>query len=211
MERRCSFNGCPDPVKARGLCNQHYKQLRVGKLGKTRERLHRMWCAAEGCPNPHEARGYCNKHYKQWRAGRIGKTRVRDGSQGCLIPGCSNAHEAKGFCYKHYKQSKRGTVSANGQSNGAAGARQRCRVAGCEALASSRGYCVLHRKRLRQLMKSYMACHVALERDGRLEPYEVYDFSRYTDEKWNGDDDFFLERVERALAEVLRHRRDDEG
>lgn len=61
-EATCSDYGCGLPVKARGLCMNHYMYgYRHGTLPPLAPKP--SGCSEEGCPNPHMARGLCAKHY----------------------------------------------------------------------------------------------------------------------------------------------------
>ena len=66
----CAAADCDRPVKARGLCNAHYKRWRL-TVGS--DEVHRHvrtdgTCSVDGCDRPHEARGFCELHYRRWRA-----------------------------------------------------------------------------------------------------------------------------------------------
>lgn len=53
--RTCTTDGCDRTVKARGLCNRHYKEANPRK------------CTIQGCDERHEGRGYCNRHLLKYR------------------------------------------------------------------------------------------------------------------------------------------------
>lgn len=56
-KRVCKMDGCYGPLKARGLCNKHYRRV-LQKRADT--------CSIEGCQSPVKARGWCNKHWFRW-------------------------------------------------------------------------------------------------------------------------------------------------
>jgi hypothetical protein len=67
-EPTCSVEGCPRPVKGRGLCNKHYKRWwRYGDVELRRvPHVNRKPCSIEGCIRLSEARGLCPVHYARW-------------------------------------------------------------------------------------------------------------------------------------------------
>lgn len=108
----CEFDGCNRRHKAKGLCINHYQQLRDhGALSHlpatpTQQRV----CAFDGCGQPHMAKGLCNGHYLQRSGGKelaplrsVKTKRTRT----CTVEGCDRKHMAKGLCHRHYDQSHR--------------------------------------------------------------------------------------------------------
>lgn len=62
IDRSCSV--CGEVVKAKGLCDRHYRrQLRRGTTEAVRRQDTRK-CSWDGCENPVRACGYCQRHYK---------------------------------------------------------------------------------------------------------------------------------------------------
>ena len=56
----CHHINCQRPVTARGLCHNHYEQMRRRKVTGRK-------CSIESCERKHEARGYCHVHYERFR------------------------------------------------------------------------------------------------------------------------------------------------
>lgn len=67
--RKCSFKGCNNKHKARGLCKNHYQQQRLGKpLTKIKKRNKPgtyTQCTWKDCKRPHRGKGLCHTHYEQ--------------------------------------------------------------------------------------------------------------------------------------------------
>lgn len=60
--KHCSVPECANTVRARGMCEKHYRRLtRTGSLLVQNPRNH---CSMQGCREPLHARGYCDKHYQ---------------------------------------------------------------------------------------------------------------------------------------------------
>eukprot|EP00729_Bicosta_minor_P006259 gene6259-biopygen16875 len=167
----CSVDGCPNTVRARGLCGAHG--------GKP--------CSVEGCTTKAKARGLCGKHGafgKCVQMGCVTNALKRGGhcfahkkKVACAHPNCSTAFVAgKGVCVKHgafgictawgcktnaasgkkghcFKHSKdKPTCSTSDCSNGvvarglcyAHGARGFCSTAGCNTGAFKDSLCYKH-------------------------------------------------------------------
>ncbi|WP_027947193.1 hypothetical protein [Amycolatopsis taiwanensis] len=61
----CTIKGCTRNRKAKGLCNNHYQQLRrAGRVTAPEKDTH---CSVDGCTNTRTARGYCLGHYTNWK------------------------------------------------------------------------------------------------------------------------------------------------
>jgi Recombination endonuclease VII len=70
-DRTCTYEGCSEKYKAKGLCNTHYERQRLGleMTGPIRqyERGERL-CKFPGCSTPRACSGtYCQKHYMRPR------------------------------------------------------------------------------------------------------------------------------------------------
>jgi len=67
--KRCSLDGCDNPMNARGLCGRHYRVAeRDGTLPPLAVKL--TICAVEGCPRTPRTKGYCQMHYARfWKHG----------------------------------------------------------------------------------------------------------------------------------------------
>lgn len=63
----CSVMGCGRPVRAREMCNLHYKRWR--QHGDPTVFLPARYdgCSVGGCTGKHKQSGYCNKHAKRWK------------------------------------------------------------------------------------------------------------------------------------------------
>lgn len=63
----CSVEECSKPVKALGLCQNHYMQWRrTGKGEPARVKVRRP-CSIEGCDKLSRGYGLCSMHYTRWR------------------------------------------------------------------------------------------------------------------------------------------------
>jgi hypothetical protein len=80
--RRCAVQGCGQRVKARGLCDRHYKKQR------------RPPCERDGCERPAARRGLCQACYDDERL------RGRE----CIVSGCARQQRARGWCALHYNR-----------------------------------------------------------------------------------------------------------
>ena len=118
----CSVGGCSNIVRARGLCNHHYRKP----------------CTIDGCSTKAHSRGVCFKHGALGECLQEGctttalKVRGRCGKHGgnnkrvCKEEGCTTLAQARGICAKH----------------GACGT---CKFEGCTTNATSTSpYCCKH-------------------------------------------------------------------
>lgn len=69
----CTFPGCTNKFRAKGVCISHYNQLSRGgplkKLGiKNAPKQKRAECIIEDCHSPVHCRDVCVKHYMRIRA-----------------------------------------------------------------------------------------------------------------------------------------------
>lgn len=87
----CAVPDCERAVRARSLCNAHYKRWKkTGDPGpaEIRKPLEGQQCIGPDCETPAHARKMCQGHYAQWRKGHpltpvkpswVGRTLERDG------------------------------------------------------------------------------------------------------------------------------------
>lgn len=112
--KTCAYAGCPRTVKARGLCNGHYQQVRQGRpLLPVRECAGRpvRQCAREDCERSIEDGGeFCRTHNAQLaRTGAL--TAIRDyGTVECTFPECGRPHDSRGYCVTHARQLRQGVT-----------------------------------------------------------------------------------------------------
>jgi hypothetical protein len=111
-DRTCTYEGCSEKYKAKGLCNTHYERQRLGldMTGPIRqyERGERL-CKYPGCSTPRACSGtYCQKHYMRprKRLNRYGLTHETFlqmlASQGGRCPVCrTDAPAGVGWCVDH--------------------------------------------------------------------------------------------------------------
>jgi len=66
---QCKSDGCSSPVKARSLCDKHYREWRKSNPERIFEwaRNRNRECSVEGCKKPAFSKGYCTKHYAALR------------------------------------------------------------------------------------------------------------------------------------------------
>jgi hypothetical protein len=86
--RVCSHpDGCDRPLRARGMCEMHYRRWKKwGHLGGAeRLRVSRgQTCIIEGCDRGQLARHLCGRHYDQQRYERAASIII------CTVDGCDN-------------------------------------------------------------------------------------------------------------------------
>lgn len=72
----CLAPGCPNPVRARGMCRCHYDRwCRSQSFDPVYRSYGRRDCREPGCDEPHCARGYCARHYNlRYKAGEFRRT-----------------------------------------------------------------------------------------------------------------------------------------
>lgn len=58
----CTFEGCNNFHKAKGLCVKHYSKL----IKRFIERLNCKPCSVTDCSAPHKSRNYCSYHYDKF-------------------------------------------------------------------------------------------------------------------------------------------------
>ncbi|AIT13145.1 HNH endonuclease [Mycobacterium phage Ruotula] len=107
MEKKCSFEGCPKPVRTRGWCNGHYLQQWSGKPMMPLKNVHPETCTLDFCDRPYRSNGLCEGHYYQARRGRPLKplriTRHHQPVPPCTVVGCdieAVSHD-RPMCAKH--------------------------------------------------------------------------------------------------------------
>lgn len=103
-DRRCAVEGCPDPVRARGWCEKHYR--RWSKWGDPTTTYQRPTCSVDSCDDIAVGHGLCNRHYLKWRkyGDPLGSRTV---ILTCTIEGCDAPHEGKGLCNRHFLRWKK--------------------------------------------------------------------------------------------------------
>ena len=147
----CSEPDCTTVVKARGLCESHYKQWRRNEFAP---RCHR--CEVR----PVTTRGKSNLCFECYQLDRS----ERRAELGCAVSECPDPHAAKGFCKSHYmsvhqsRQTKYHTcadcgepcVSLSGRCRPCRDAfnrgreRDQCIRDGCDDPIVARGLCKSH-------------------------------------------------------------------
>lgn len=93
----CSVNDCTAPVRSRGLCNRHYKRLRlhgdVHTMLKAHSRAHRGEpCTEPACEAPATRRGMCATHYYSW---------WKVNRPTCSVTDCDEPVQGRGLCARH--------------------------------------------------------------------------------------------------------------
>jgi hypothetical protein len=110
----CKVDGCDRPIKARELCDMHYRRANAtGEAGEAQSRKSRRpdACTVADCGrSPVVARGMCSTHYERVRrvgdpgAGiRVAKHRRGD----CAVEGCDRRIYADRMCRLHYDRVRR--------------------------------------------------------------------------------------------------------
>ncbi len=130
----CSIDGCTKPVKARQLCNRHYREdLNAGTK-----------CSVDGCDKPAYVRGYCSAHYMRvLKTGDPGDAApLRKPTRPCKVDGCDKTAKTKAdLCPKHAARKR-----IYGDVNGLFTTHRSCVVCGGQATPAHRSseYCREH-------------------------------------------------------------------
>ncbi len=149
----CSFNGCDNPRKSKGLCQSHYvQQLRTGVLKPLQVRGRDLLCTFNGCGSVAAAKGLCTGHYGQQRRGVDLKPIARDRPTTCTHTGCQRPVRSRDLCASHYDQYIRGRAVGDYKPR-TRGPVTVCSFNGCELPATAKGLCGSHRDQQRRGMK----------------------------------------------------------
>jgi hypothetical protein len=82
---KCGFVTCDRPIKAKGLCQAHYKQLLRGSELKPLRMPAGDSCSFHGCDRQGYAKGLCQAHYNQrWQG--LNLTPIKARGSGYLNP-----------------------------------------------------------------------------------------------------------------------------
>ena len=159
---RCSVDSCDGKAHARGLCRDHYDQLRyLGTLPPPRERHPKPNCSMDGCKR--EATGrelICNPHTQQ----RNRRLQQQLAARSCEVDGCGGVAVTRGWCNKHYGRWKR-TRDPLGLLLPQYG--PECALDSCDnPYDGHRGYCSGHYERLRRGASLAAPLHVYGSYDG---------------------------------------------
>ena len=79
--RLCSFAGCDNRLRARGLCNGHYQQERQGRKLTTLRKFNQV-CSFGQCGRRAVSRGLCTSHASQRNRGQELKAIRKSGEWG---------------------------------------------------------------------------------------------------------------------------------
>lgn len=109
-DSECEIEGCPLPIKAKGLCNPHYMRKRRGSDDPTGavKASDYARCSFDGCGRPVHGKGLCGGHYLQQREGRplepIREWTKVDGP--CSVDECERDAAHLGLCNTHYMRKR---------------------------------------------------------------------------------------------------------
>lgn len=101
--KQCIVDGCDKPVKARGLCGNHYSHWLRAHHDDDHERPR---CDVEGCSRTMANwRGWCTLHYQRWRKNgnpALTKRHLNAPGATCSHEGCTKQPKSRGMCRPHY-------------------------------------------------------------------------------------------------------------
>lgn len=100
MGALCIEVDCESAVRSRGLCEKHYRILRMsGQMGGQE-------CGFEGCDRIASTRGLCRSHYQQEAVYGIElrPLAVRHNGRTCIIEGCSSVRSTRVLCRAHHQR-----------------------------------------------------------------------------------------------------------
>lgn len=146
----CSVSECSSPKRSKGLCQQHYDNLRrrgdVNIFPKSKRGVYTE-CSVDGCNEKHKGKGYCAHHlYSLKTYGDVHTASTlekRHYSENCSVTECSAGSHKAGMCSHHYYSfNKYGDPLAASYALSYDGSR--CSVDYCTNPAKSRGYCGAH-------------------------------------------------------------------
>ena len=144
---QCSVDGCPRPVKTRGLCATHnWRRMKGLPLEGPVATKGTKTCKVEGCDLLASARGLCPGHLHQlevYGEPRPGISLDQSEYPVCRVDDCPRPAHARGYCSRHYQQwQNHGRVVD--PTEWVPGWQLECRVPGCDRHQSGRGWCNPH-------------------------------------------------------------------
>ncbi|RHY35005.1 hypothetical protein DYB32_000491 [Aphanomyces invadans] len=148
--RLCTFEGCTNAAKRKGVCMDHGGR-HICKVEHCQKCAHKggfcighgggRRCSVDGCGKSAQAGGTCYSHgggkhgsriYCKWEgcqkcAHKGGFCIAHGGGRRCDVQGCTRSAQVGGSCYSH-------------------GGGKRCRVNGCNHAGRLSGLCIRHKK-----------------------------------------------------------------
>lgn len=101
----CIVDGCSSPVRAKWMCDKHYRQARY------QSRTAHI-CKRHGCKDDATDGDLCSKHLLEQQEALDALADVQSNPEPepepCSFEGCDNPKVAKGLCPTHYGQQRRG-------------------------------------------------------------------------------------------------------
>src|SRR5690606_22613907 len=143
----CSVDGCPRPVKTRGLCAAHnWRRMKGLPLEGPVATKGTKTCKVQGCDLIASKRGLCPGHLHQlevYGEPRPGISLDQSEYPECKADGCPRPAYARGYCARHYQQWQNHGMVVD-QTEWVPGWQLECRVPGCDRHQSGRGWCNPH-------------------------------------------------------------------
>jgi hypothetical protein len=106
MKKKCSKELCDREIHAKGVCHNHYRELRRRSSGVKAMPRRGGECSVESCSEKHYSLGYCSSHYYRLKntttvSPEVPIKKLVYGQVGCLIISCGRPHYSNGVCRNH--------------------------------------------------------------------------------------------------------------
>lgn len=149
----CSIEECSRRADSHGLCQTHYRRIRLGLEINAPIRAKKCDdpCSVDGCEQPINSRGLCVNHYHRLLRGADLNTPIKKWSPypkgaTCSVEGCGRRPRRNWLCDTHSKRSESGldlTIPIR-EPNRRYAPGETCSVERCDRKPVGRGFCKTH-------------------------------------------------------------------